>query len=62
VRYRNIRLRCEAASLFHNIRSANAMSVIEIGADATRAAVSGLLLMLWTAPTLRHRSAIGWLR
>jgi hypothetical protein len=20
------------------------------------------LLMLWTAPTLRHRSAIGWLR
>ena len=20
------------------------------------------VLMLWTAPTLRHRSAIGWLR
>ncbi len=23
---------------------------------------AGLLMMLWTAPTLRHRSAIGWLR
>ena len=29
---------------------------------SNRPLVKTLLLMLWTAPTLRHRSAIGWLR
>ena len=27
-----------------------------------RGAIANPLMMLWTAPTLRHRSAIGWLR
>ena len=31
-------------------------------ADMTRTGCHFRVLMLWTAPTLRHRSAIGWLR
>jgi hypothetical protein len=31
-------------------------------AEAGLRGPSGPFLMLWTAPTLRHRGAIGWLR
>jgi|SRR6516165_6031288 len=35
---------------------------LERTCDARRRRVDITRMMLWTAPTLRHRSAIGWLR
>jgi len=38
------------------------MASNRLGNDVADMARSCRLMMLWTAPTLRHRSALGWLR